>query len=138
MIPAISPSKKTILCLDDDPAILRYETALLERSGYAVLSAASRQQGLRLVAACHCDAVLLGYEMAGMNGHDIALQIKLIRPELIVILLSGRAVPTPALALVDAFLPKLEASRQLLPMIAELCGPSSDANRMQDRQHENR
>jgi CheY-like chemotaxis protein len=138
MIPAISPSKKTILCMDDDAAILRYETALLERSGYAVLSAATRQQGLRLVATCHCDAVLLDYEMAGINGHDIALQIKLIKPELIVILLSGREVPTQALTLVDAFLPKLEASRQLLPMIAELCGRSLDANRKQESQHENR
>jgi hypothetical protein len=31
-------------------------------------------------------------------------------------------VPTNALAFVDAFIPKLEANRQLLPMIAGLCG----------------
>jgi len=138
MIPILFPSKKTILCMDDDPAILCYETALLERSGYAVLTAASRRQGLRFVATCYCDAVLLGYEMAGMNGHDIAFQIKLIRPELIVILVSGREVPTQALALVDAFVPKLETSRQLLPMIAELCGRSPDANRKQESQREDR
>jgi DNA-binding response OmpR family regulator len=124
--------------MDDDPAILSYETALLERSGYAVLTAASRQQGLRLVATCQCDAVLLDYGMAGMNGHDIAFQIKLLKPELIVILLSGREVPTQALAQVDAFLPKLEASRQLLPMIAELCARSPDASRKQESQRKNR
>ena len=90
MIPTLSPSKKTILCMDDDAAILRYETALLERAGYAVLTAASRLQGLRLVATCYCDAVLLDYEMAGMNGHDIAFQIKLLKAELIVILLFGQ------------------------------------------------
>jgi CheY-like chemotaxis protein len=137
MIPTVS-SKKTILCMHDDPVLLRYEKALLERSGYAVLTATSRQQGLRLVAMCRCDAVLLDYEMAGMNGHDIAIQVKLIRPELSVILLSGREVPTPALALVDAFVPKLETSRQLLPMIAELCGRSPDANRKSESQRENR
>jgi CheY-like chemotaxis protein len=138
MIPTLFPSKKTILCMDDDPAILCYETALLERSGYAVLTAASRLQGLRLVATCHCDAVLLDYEMEGMNGHDIAFQIKLLRPELIVILLSGREVPTQALALVDAFVPKLETSRQLLPMIAALCSRRPDANRKQESQREDR
>jgi CheY-like chemotaxis protein len=113
--------KRTILCIDDDAAILGYEKALLERSGYAVLTAGSAQQGLRLVTMCECDAVLLDYEMPIMNGHQVALEIKRIRPELTIILLSGTEVPTHALALVDAFVPKLEASRQLLPMIAQLC-----------------
>jgi CheY-like chemotaxis protein len=105
MISAYTPSKRTILCIDDDEAILRYEKALLEKSGYAVLVAASAQQGLRLATMCKCDAVILDYEMPGMNGHEVASEIKRIRPELIVILLSGSEVPTQALALVDAFVP---------------------------------
>jgi hypothetical protein len=43
-----------------------------------------------------------------------------------VILLSGTEVPMQALALVDAFVPKLEASQQLLPMIAELCSRTDE------------
>ena len=117
-----NPRKKIILCIDDDEAVLRYEKALLERSGYAVLTAASPQQGLRLATMCKCDAVLLDYEMPGMNGHEVASAIKLVRPDLLVILLSGSDVPSHALASVDAFVPKLEASRQLLPMVAEFCG----------------
>jgi len=112
--------KKTILCIDDDEAILRYEKALLEKSGYAVLTAVSGLQALRLVTMCKCDAVLLDFDMPGMNGHEVAYKIKLVRPELMVILLSGSDVPTNALAFVDAFVPKLEANRQLLPMIAGL------------------
>ncbi len=122
MIPVHNAPQKLILCIDDDPAILSYEHALLERSGYSVITATSSQQGLRLVTAWQFDAVLLDYEMPGMNGCDVALEIKRVRPELVVILLSGSAVPTYALALVDAFLPKLDASRELLPMIAALCG----------------
>ena len=114
--------KKTILCIDDDEAILRYEKALLEKSGYAVLTATSGLQALRLVTMCKCDIVLLDFEMPGMNGHEVAHKIKLVRPELMVILLSGSDVPTNALAFVDAFIPKQEANRQLLPMIAGLCG----------------
>ena len=75
---------------------------------------------------CKCDAVLLDYEMPGMNGHEVAVEIKRVRPELKVILLSGSEIPTQALALVDAFVPKLEASRELLPMIAELCSRPDD------------
>ena len=119
MIPTDPTTKRIILCIDDDEAILSYEKALLERSGYAVLTASSPQKGLRLATTCKCDAVLLDYEMPGMNGDEVALAIKRLRPELLVILLSGSDVPTHALASVDAFVPKLEASRQLLPVIAE-------------------
>jgi CheY-like chemotaxis protein len=125
VIPANPISNRTILCIDDDEAVLRYEKALLERSGYTVLTASSAQQGLRLATMCKCDAVLLDYEMPGMNGNQVALEIKRIRPDLMVILLSGSDVPTQALASVDAFVPKLEASRQLLPMIAEVCGQTA-------------
>jgi CheY-like chemotaxis protein len=120
----ISPyplSKQTILCIDDDEAILRYEKLLLQRSGYAVLTAASAQQGLSLVTMCKCDAVLLDYEMPEMNGHEVAFEIRQIQPQLPIILLSGSDVPTHVLPLVDAFVPKLEANRELLPVLAELC-----------------
>jgi len=132
MIPTDSTSKKTILCIDDDASILRYEKALLERSGYEVLTAPSGQQGLKLATTCQCDAVLLDYEMYGMNGQEVASEIKLVRPELLVILLSGREVPSQALALVDAFVPKLEASQQLLPIIAELCNRKEKAKYRQE------
>src|ERR1700686_4510831 len=131
MISTHQPSKSIILCIDDDDAILRYEKALLERSGYAVLTAASAQQGLRLVTMCKCDAVLLDSEMPGRNGHDFAFEIKLIRPELMVILLSDSDVPTHALAVVDGCVPKVEARRHLLPIIAELCSRSRDGSRNQ-------
>jgi CheY-like chemotaxis protein len=121
MIPKYSPAKKTILCIDDDEAILCYEKALLERSGYAVLTAASWQQALRLVTMCHCEAVLLDYEMPGMSWHELASEIRLIRPELGIILLSGGEVPTHTRTIVDSFVPKLDVSRRLLPMIAALC-----------------
>ena len=126
MISTRPAAKRTILCIDDDPSILRYEKALLERSGYAVLTAGSAQLGLLLATMCNCDAVLVDFEMPGMNGHEVACEIKLVRPELMVILLSGNDVPTHALAFVDAFVPKLEANRQLLPMIAKLCSRTAE------------
>jgi DNA-binding NtrC family response regulator len=124
-------SKRLILCVAQDQAVLRYEQALLERAGYAVLTAASAQQALRLVTMCECDAVLLEYEMFDLGADEIALQIKRVRPELTIILLSGSEVPAYALVVVDAVVPKLEASRQLLPMIAELCARNHDTRQRQ-------
>jgi CheY-like chemotaxis protein len=120
LITTYPTSKRTILCIADDEAILRYEKALLERSGYAVLTATSAQQGLRLVAMCECDAVLLDYDAPVIDGFEVASQIKRVTPEPPVILLSGQEVPPRMLELVDAYVPKLEASRELLPMIAQL------------------
>jgi two-component system, OmpR family, response regulator CpxR len=132
MISAFPAPKKTILCIDDDEAILGYEKLLLETSGYAVVTAASAQQALRLVTMCKCDTVLVDYEMPGMTGYEIAIAIRRVRPELMVILLSGSEVPTHALTVVDAFVPKLEATRQLLPMVAALCSRSRDPQQKQE------
>ena len=132
MIPTDLRSKKTILCIDDDAAILCYERALLERSGYSVLIAPSAQQGLKLATTCTCDAVLLEYEMSGMNGHEVAAEIKLVKPKVAVILLSRREVPPRASALVDAVVPKLEVSQQLLPIINELCSRSQKGKHWQE------
>jgi len=114
-------SKKVILCVDDDEAILQYEKTLLELSGYAVLTASSGKQALQLVTTSELDVVILDYGMPEMSGHEIALEIRLARPRLPIILLSGSDVPTDVLALVDAFILKIEASRKLVPTIAYLC-----------------
>jgi CheY-like chemotaxis protein len=133
LIPSDPVSPKSILCIDDDEAILSYEKALLERSGYSVVTAASAGEGLGLVTTCNFDAVLLDYEMPGMKGCDVAFEIKRLRPELAVILLSGSEVPKYALTLVDAFVLKLEASRALLPTIAALCSEIRYPKHKQER-----
>lgn len=133
MIPTFHPSKKTIVCIDDDDSILRFEKALLERSGYKVLTAASALEGLKLATTRMCDAVVLDYQMPGMNGHEVASKIKLAKPSLVIILLSGSEVPTQAVALVDAFVPKLDSIQQLLPVIADLCSRKREANYRQEQ-----
>lgn len=133
MISTYPAPKQLILCVADDQAILRYEQALLERAGYAVLMAESPQQALRLVTMCQCDAVLLDYEMPPLSGHEVVFQIKCASPDATIILLSGSEVPMHSLALVDAVVPKLDARQQLLPMIADLCSRNQDARQKQER-----
>ena len=75
----------------------------------------------------------LDYEMPELSGYEVAFQIKCVSPDVTIILLSGSEVPTHALVLADALVPKLDASHQLLPMIAELCSRNRDAHEKQGR-----
>jgi CheY-like chemotaxis protein len=120
--PSSPTSKELILCIDDDVVMLHYQKMLLERSGYAVVTASSAQEGLKLVTTCNCDVVLLDYEMPGMNGQQVASEIMRVKPGLTVIMLLGGEVPAHAFVFIDAFVLKPEMSRRLLPMSMELCG----------------
>jgi DNA-binding NtrC family response regulator len=112
--------KRTILCIDDDNAILQYERALLERWGYCVVAAASAQQGLTLAMRLPIDAVILDYHIPGTNGHNIAAAIKKCRPEVLIFMFSGSEIPEETFNLVDAVVLKTDAIGQLVPTVTQL------------------
>jgi CheY-like chemotaxis protein len=116
------PGSKTILCIDDDDGMLCYQKALFERRGYRVLTAASARQGVRIAAACAVAAVIVDYHMPEMNGHEVAIEIKRLKPQIPIVLFSSdEAIPEPALNVVDAFVSKNEAPHRLLPVITRIC-----------------
>jgi DNA-binding NtrC family response regulator len=117
------PGCKTILCIDDDDSMLGYQRALLERRGFAVVTAASARQGLEIAVACAVTAVVLDYHMPDMNGHEVATEIKRLRPQLpIVMVSSDEWIPEHTLNMVDAFVSKNEAHSSLVPAITRICG----------------
>ena len=120
---------KTILCIDDDHAVLSYHRALLERRGYEVLTAASARQGLDIAAGGVVAAVIVDYHMPEMNGDEVASEIKRLRPQLpIVMVSSDPEIPEHVLKAVDVFISKDEAASRLLPVITQVCGESALAN----------
>lgn len=119
------PTPKTILCIDDDDGILAYQRALLERRGYAVLTAASARRGLQIAAVCALAAVIVDYHLPDMTGHEVATEIKRLKPRTpIVMVSSDDEIPEHALKVVDAFVSKNEAPSRLLPVITRMCGES--------------
>ena len=119
------PTPKIILCIDDDDGMLGYQRALLERHGFAVLTVASARQGLQIASACGIAVVIVDYHMPEMNGHELATEIKRLRPQISIVMVSGDdKIPEQALKVVDAFVPKNEAPNRLLPLIARMCGES--------------
>ena len=102
-----------------------YQRALLERRGYEVHTATSPRQGIQIAAVCGIAAVIVDYHMPEMNGHEVALEIKRLRPQTpIVMVSSDDEIPEYVLKAVDAFVSKYEAPSRLLPVLTRICGES--------------
>ncbi len=114
-------TQKMLLCIDDSQAILDYERRIFEQSGYVVVTEASARRGLRLATSFSFDAVLLDYSMPEMNGHELAYEIRRLRPETPVVMVSGSEIPDETRRLVDAVVPKDDVNRELVPTVARLC-----------------
>ena len=112
-----------VLCIDDNRDVLECERAFLESFGYTVLTAPSGGEGLELASTHSIDVVILDYFMPAMNGREVALELRRLRPLAPIILLTeGLAVPEQALSLVDALIAKDRLASHLLPTIAHLYG----------------
>ncbi|HIJ89941.1 MAG: response regulator [Desulfobulbaceae bacterium] len=66
----------TILLVDDEPRNLRLLQVLLQAEGYATLSAECGAEALNLAAEQRPDIILLDIMMSGMDGFEVAQQLK--------------------------------------------------------------
>jgi CheY-like chemotaxis protein len=115
-----------LLCIDDNEDVLECEKSFLESFGYTVLTAASGGKGLELASMYRVDLVVVDYLMPQMNGHEVAIEMRRLRPQTPIILLTGAVdIPEQALKQVDAFVAKDRLASQLLPTIVQLHGCGS-------------
>jgi CheY-like chemotaxis protein len=115
-----------VLCIDDNDDVLECEKSFLESFGYTVLTAPSGSEGLELASVHSVDVVIVDYLMPKMNGQELAVEMRRLRPLAPIILLTGAVnVPVQALNLVDALVIKDRLASQLLPTIAQLRGCGS-------------
>jgi two-component system, cell cycle sensor histidine kinase and response regulator CckA len=116
-------SRLVVLCIDDNQDVLECEKAFLESFGYTVLTARSGGKGLELASIHSVDVVIVDYFMPEMNGPEVAIEMRRLRPQAPIIMLSGAVdVPEDALQSVDAFIAKDHLASQLLPAITQLHG----------------
>jgi two-component system, response regulator PdtaR len=75
---ALSPSRRLILLVDDDPLFLDYLVTVLGHAGHDTLAAASAAEALQRVAEREADIALalLDINMPGMSGLDLARRLK--------------------------------------------------------------
>ncbi|MFQ5691877.1 MAG: ATP-binding protein [Nitrospinota bacterium] len=87
------PSRPTaslrLLVVDDDPKVLGLLSDLLDSLGHTAITANNGEEGLLRFQAERPDVVLTNLSMPGMNGLAFAKRVKVARPEIPIILITG-------------------------------------------------
>jgi len=108
-----------ILYVDSDAGTRRTHKLLLESAGYQVLTAESVAEAYRIFSSAP-DLVIAEYHVVeDANGIKLAAQLKSVRPELPVLLLSATEEPA-GLEHVEAFIHKLEGPTAFLDKVQQL------------------
>lgn len=84
---------KTVLIVDDDPTQRRLLQAVVEKSGFSTLQAGSGDEALEIVGNTNgpdIHVMLLDLVMPGLSGMETLQGLTKIRPELPVIVLTGK------------------------------------------------
>jgi CheY-like chemotaxis protein len=116
-----------ILCIDDEAVGLAVRKMMLESEGFEVTTAPDGKTGLQLFSDAEFDLVVLDYSMPGMNGGDVAMAMRKLRPGTPIILLSAYVtLPEEHVQLADAYITKGESTEKLLRMIRKLIVRNGD------------
>lgn len=122
----------TILCIDDEALGLQIRRAVLERNGYQVLTAIDGETGVTLFQDNPVDAVLLDYLMPGMDGGEVAMAMRGIKPDVPILLHSACVdLPKQVVDAVHSTLAKGEGAEMLILRLKQLI----DASHMPERNH---
>jgi two-component system, cell cycle sensor histidine kinase and response regulator CckA len=82
---------ETILLIDDEPLVRRALSSLLKDAGFRVLEAGDGREGLTaLESRTTVDLILLDRSMPNMSGDEFLAELRVRRPQLPVILLTGQ------------------------------------------------
>jgi DNA-binding NtrC family response regulator len=81
---------KRVLVVDDNEAIRALVSNMFLRLGLEATSADGAEKGFNLFLKKRFDLVITDFEMPGMNGIDLATQIKEISPSARVVLMTGQ------------------------------------------------
>ncbi|HXK03070.1 MAG TPA: response regulator [Verrucomicrobiae bacterium] len=88
-----SPDAPHILIVDDNQDGLLVRKSLLEEIGYRVQIATNGDEALKAYATNLFDVVVTDYRMPRMNGVELIQQLRVINPDVRVVLLSGFVDP---------------------------------------------
>jgi CheY-like chemotaxis protein len=81
-----------ILVVDDDAAVQVTIRLLLERAGHNVVTANDGRRGLALCETGNFDLLFLDIFMPGMDGFETMRMVRQHRPQMPIIVISGRPV----------------------------------------------
>lgn len=84
-----SNTKGRIILIDNDESLVRVVKKFLERAGHAVDTAASGEEGIRLIGERRYDIVITDIYLPGMDGMAVLEKIKSLNPDLDIVVITG-------------------------------------------------
>lgn len=113
-----------ILCVDDEELGLQVRKIMLEREGYAVLTACDGTSGLAIFDTQPVNAVILDYAMPGLDGGQVAALMRKHKPYVPILMLSAyMTLPEETMRLVDLCVSKGEGTTKLIAKLKQLLPP---------------
>ena len=83
-------AKSVIVCVDDDPSVLTAVARSLRRDDLEIRATESPTDALAWIANDDVAVLVSDYDMPGMTGAQLAGHARLLRPEVVRILLTGQ------------------------------------------------
>jgi CheY-like chemotaxis protein len=119
-----SVKRPLILCIDDAEVALRVRKLLLGGEGYNVLAANSGEEGLEVFKQNSVELVIADHFLSGKLGTEMAREMKELKPEVPILIISAALEKPDGLEFADGFLAKAEPPTVLLDTIAHLLAKS--------------
>ena len=116
---------KTVLVVDDEPALRTVMRAILHDEGYAVLEAPHGRAMLEILERDRADLVLMDVMMPGGDGREAyrELRARADLPDMPVVMMSAAVRPDGLDPSISAFVRKPFDLDHLVALVADLIGP---------------
>lgn len=120
LLSGLAEKRPLILCIDDAEIALRVRKLLLAHAGYEVLTAASGEEGLEVFRENPIELVIADHFLSDKSGSEIAAEMKELKPEVPILIVSAAAEPPSGIEFSDGFLSKGEGPDALLDAIGRM------------------
>jgi DNA-binding response OmpR family regulator len=101
----LSPAA-VILCVDDEPLLLKVRELVLRGQGYKVETAPDAFKAMTIFESRDIDLVVTDYILPGEDGIEMARKMKALKPDVPIILLSGSPELQEIADVIDDYLVK--------------------------------
>jgi len=120
-----------ILCIDDEPHVVKLKCAILAQAGHEVTSATSAQQAIDLMNSNAYDAVVTDWRLGDKDGRSVVQAAK-SHSTMPVVVVSGYVAEDYQAAepLADLYLEKPVNPEELVTIVNELLKASERASRI--------
>ena len=117
-----------ILCIDDEASGLYFRKLLLEKQGYAVDTATNPADAVTSFQSNDFDLVITDHLLGRSTGTELARELKRLKPEVRIIILSGTVDIPGGADVADGFVSKTDGPESLFEKISELLSQSAAAS----------